>query len=111
MLQFFEGIEWSNPQNRAQRAQKVYERLTQDTTLPVRIAAAAAMRMIISESDDEQLAVFTPGLPAMLKCYFDLIREIGVDEVIDALSTIITRFADDVEPYAVEIMKQLWKPS
>ena len=67
MLQFFEGIEWSNPQNRVQCAQKVYERLTSDTELPVRISAAAALRLVISESDEEQRELCGAGPVRVLR--------------------------------------------
>lgn len=56
------------------------------------------------EGADETLL---PVLPQILEQYFRIMNEIGNDEVVSALQTIIDTFGDHIEPHAVALTNQL----
>lgn len=48
-----------------------------------------------------------PFLPQLLSEYFRIMNEIGNDEVVAALQTIIDKFGDHIEPHSVALVTQL----
>jgi importin-7 len=118
MQQFAGDIEWQNKMMQLQAAQNVVNCL-KDPDFPVQITAATALQYLIRDAEDVTedaeegapdhpvIQVVKSVLPQILQAYFAMMNEIGVDEVIDALSTIISALADDIEPYAVDIVSNL----
>jgi hypothetical protein len=43
----------------------------------------------------------------MLKCYLSLMNEFDNEELVSAFESIMSIFADDIKPYAVDICKHL----
>ncbi|CAK4072653.1 unnamed protein product [Aphanomyces euteiches] len=79
-----------------------------DSELPVRIEAAKALRhLVMYEHSNAVLDAMRPHLPQIMEQYFKLMDEIGNDEVVIALEHIIDQFADEIGPYAVQLIEKL----
>ncbi|ETV94333.1 hypothetical protein H310_11980 [Aphanomyces invadans] len=79
-----------------------------DSELPVRIEAAKALRHIVMyEHSNAVLDAMRPVLPQIMEQYFKLMDEIGNDEVVIALEHIIDQFAEEIGPYAVQLIEKL----
>ncbi|OQR99928.1 hypothetical protein THRCLA_06328, partial [Thraustotheca clavata] len=79
-----------------------------DTELPVQIEAAKTLRYIVTyEHSEAALNVMRPLLPEIMQQYFSLMDEIGNDDVVIALEHIIDAFADEIGPYAVQLIQKL----
>ncbi|RHY59605.1 hypothetical protein DYB34_002793 [Aphanomyces astaci] len=79
-----------------------------DVELPVRIEAAKALRhLVMYEHSTAVLDAMRPVLPQIMEQYFKLMDEIGNDEVVIALEHIIDQFADEIGPYAVQLVGKL----
>lgn len=76
-----------------------------DPELPVRVQAALAINHLV-ESDCCNECVLRV-LPELVRALFALMADIGNDEVIQALDTLIDKFGDQMSPYAVEIVRAL----
>ena len=117
MQQFAGSLTWHNKLAQLNSAQNVVQCL-KDPELPVQVTAATALMYLIKDAEengsDEEgspdhpvIQVVKSVLPQILQAYFTMMNEIGVDEVIDALSTIISALSDDIEPYAIDIVTNL----
>ena len=82
---FFCDIEWSNSENRKVNVERVVQCL-KDSDFPVRVEAATAIRYIIDNSTKEQLTPFLPIVPQLLETFFGLMNEMGLSDVIEAVS-------------------------
>lgn len=80
----------------------------QDPELPVRIEAAKTLKSLVvyEESDTIQQAL-RPILPQVLNQYFELMDEIGNDEVVGALETIIEQFGNEMGPFAMQLVEKM----
>lgn len=80
----------------------------QDVELPVKIEAAKTLRyLVVYEHSTIMLDELRPLLPSVLDQYFRLMDEIGNDEVVCALETIIDAFGDEIVPFANELVVKL----
>ena len=120
MQQFAGDIQWQNSGMQLQAAQAVVNCL-KDPEFPVQVTAATALQYLIRDAEENaeeaEEGMNAPDHPviqvvkSVLPQILHILRndvEIGVDEVIDALSTIISALADDIEPYAIDIISNLW---
>jgi hypothetical protein len=78
-----------------------------DPELPVRMQAACALRYIVSNEDPAVHAVILPALPHLLDCYFQLMAELGVDDVVAALGALVNQYQEQITPYAVGMAAKL----
>ncbi|OQR88296.1 hypothetical protein ACHHYP_06979 [Achlya hypogyna] len=79
-----------------------------DPELPVQIEAAKTLRYIVTyEHSTAALDVMRPHLPDIMQQYFSLMDEIGNDDVVIALEHIIDAFAEEIGPYAVQLIQKL----
>eukprot|EP00947_MAST-08B_sp_MAST-8B-sp1_P000681 g681.t1 len=128
MLQQFAQVELSQADAQRQAVQALLQTLN-DPDLPVRMQAATAIKYVLEgqepdedEDDDDDAdeegkaggrepsvmkQVMLPVLPAVLGAYFSLMSEIGIDEVVSALQTIIAVFREHIAPHAVDIANKL----
>ncbi|TMW66813.1 hypothetical protein Poli38472_014125 [Pythium oligandrum] len=76
-----------------------------DPELPVRIEAAKTIRFVVQyPHSDTVLEVLQPRLPQILEQFFNLMDEIGNDEVVIALEQIIDKFADQIGPFSLQLI-------
>lgn len=84
---------------------KLTLRALQDKDLPVKIEAASALQYLIGV--DGAANIILPLLPEILNQYFIIMAEIGNDLVVQALETLIDKFADNIGPHAVILAQKL----
>jgi len=82
-----------------------------DKELPVRVAAALALRMLLSaldmENRSETAECLRPVLPQLLEAFLGLMHDIDNEDLIASLEIVVARFADAIGPYAVQLCSQL----
>lgn len=76
-----------------------------DQPLPVKFHAACALEKILQNKIAMQF--IKQGLDVMLKCYLNLMNEFDNEELVNAFENVMTIFADDIKPYAVDICNHL----
>ena len=80
----------------------------QDPELPVRIEAAKTLKsLVMYKHSGTILNHLRSILPQVLEQYFRLMDEIGNDEVVGALETIIDQFGDEMAPFALQMIEKL----
>jgi len=84
--------------------QSVFSRLA-DPSLPTQIEASKALRNLIGREGAKETLL--PVLPQILSEYFRILNEIGSDEVVDALETLIEVFGEHISPHATQLIQQL----
>mmetsp|Transcript_4901 Transcript_4901/g.7219 ORF Transcript_4901/g.7219 Transcript_4901/m.7219 type:complete len:1062 (+) Transcript_4901:138-3323(+) len=106
MVQRFSSVQWTDDgTNLRNLIQFVLLRLS-DPALPVQIEASKALRYLIEEAKGAEDTLL-PVLPQLLSEYFRIMNEIGNDEVVAALQTIIDKFGDHIEPHSIALVTQL----
>ncbi|KAJ8614532.1 hypothetical protein CTAYLR_000825 [Chrysophaeum taylorii] len=79
-----------------------------DAKLPVRVEAAGAVRQLLAASDHPGVDVLMrPALPQILDACFQIMGDIGSDDVVQALEIVIDKFGDEIAPYAVALARNL----
>jgi hypothetical protein len=84
--------------------------LLNDPDSVVRFAAASNLGVLL-ESLEEAVAIVRPMLVQLLAKLFDMLNEVGVDEVVGTVDTIIRVFSDEMPAMAqpvVTTLTQLW---
>ena len=99
----FADLPWSSPQN-AQACLQALMLCLRDPELPVKVSAAATFQHALDPAEGFPSMVvdpvILPHLSAVLESFFQMMGEVGVDEVVTALAVIIDRFSDEMPPYA-----------
>jgi importin-7 len=76
-----------------------------DKELPVSVESAKTIRFVVQyPHSDTVLEVIQPRLPQILERFFNLMDEIGSDEVVVALEQIIDKFGDQIGPYSLQLI-------
>jgi hypothetical protein len=73
--------------------------------LPVRLEAALALTKFLDNKIAEE--ALKPVLKNLLEKYLTMMDEIDSEELVSALENLMGVFADDIGPYAVEIVQKL----
>lgn len=76
-----------------------------DKALPVRVQAAIALERLLEQ--EIALELIKPGLDKILEIYFSVIDAIDHEQIVAALTGVIRKFGDDIDPYAVDLIKKL----
>jgi hypothetical protein len=105
MMQRFSAVTWTDDGTHLRNCIHSILNKLSDPELPVQIEASKALRFLIEVEGAEQTLL--PVLPQLLTEYFRIMNEIGNDEVVAALQTIIDVFGDHIQPHAVELVRQL----
>eukprot|EP01089_Gocevia_fonbrunei_P001110 TRINITY_DN11052_c0_g2_i1.p1 TRINITY_DN11052_c0_g2~~TRINITY_DN11052_c0_g2_i1.p1 ORF type:complete len:716 (-),score=191.12 TRINITY_DN11052_c0_g2_i1:200-2140(-) len=82
-------------------------RLTHDKDLVVRVKAALSLRLLLCQPQGIAVAALRPHLGELLEVFFSLMKELDNDEVVKGLQTIIDKYSDEIEPYAIELCRRL----
>ena len=83
----------------------IFNNMNEAQPLPVKFNAACALEKILS--NDTATECVKPGLDTMLKCYLSLMNEFDSEDLVSAFESIMTIFADDIKPYAIDICNHL----
>jgi len=76
-----------------------------DKELPVKLEAAMAIsRLVHNEAVPQYLK---PKVPLLLEHFFKIIDEVGNEEIVLTLGTLIGQIGEDIAPYAIEITQRL----
>uniref|UniRef100_A0A7S3QJN0 Importin N-terminal domain-containing protein n=1 Tax=Chaetoceros debilis TaxID=122233 RepID=A0A7S3QJN0_9STRA len=105
MIQRFSFVNWTDDGTHLRTVIELVLRSLSDPALPVQIEASKALKFLIEAEGAEQTLL--PILPKILEEYFRIMNEIGNDDVIAALQSIIDRFGDHIEPHAIALVTQL----
>jgi hypothetical protein len=100
----FAEINFSNEQNLITGTQLVVNAI-RDKELPVQIQSAKTIKDLIPM--ESARTVVGPMLPQVIEQYFRLMTEIGNDDVVNALQSIIEHFEDQIAPLAAQLSQKL----
>jgi len=81
--------------------QGIFNNMENSQPLPVKFQAACALEKILS--NDTATEQVKPGLDTILKCYLSLMNEFDNEDLVSAFESVMTIFADDIKPYAIDI--------
>ena len=76
-----------------------------DPELPVRVQAALTVNEFVQSGCVD--ATVLSLLPQLVEALFALMNDIGNDEVIQSLDTLIEKYGEQMEPYAVQVVSAL----
>lgn len=79
----------------------IYKCLAQDPQPIVSIKAACAFNSILSHK--EAIEMVRPHLQQVLTVYIQLLEKYELEEIVESLEGIVTHFADNIGPYAVQL--------
>lgn len=99
------GFSYENKEILGEAIQGIYNCLVKDD-LPVRYQAAIALDKVIN-GDEELINYLKPNLAQILESFIYLISEVDDDELPNALERIVTYFQENIQDYAIEIIKHL----
>lgn len=102
----FSKLEYANKDNYGLAVRMTCNCLT-DGELPVKLEAAMAISRLVQ--NDEVPEYIKPQVPLLLEQFFRIIDEVGNEEVVSTLATLIGQIGEDIAPYAVEITNRLSK--
>jgi hypothetical protein len=106
-IECFENYKYTNITLLHEITKKICLILSQETELPVKVMAAIATPILLkNEGVKELLADYVPKL---LEIYLNLINTIDLEEILDGLELIISRFNYAVKDYAVALTFELVK--
>ena len=80
--------------------------MLRDRELPVRVQSALTLKELIESRCLESDAVLGV-LPQLLECLFSLIREVGADEIVSTLDTLIEHYGEQMAPYSLQVVTAL----
>jgi len=100
----YSRLEYSDKNHHAQAVTLVCDSL-KDKDLPVQMESAIALSRIVR--DETVVEFLRPQLPLILEQFFKLYDEIGQEEVVSTLGTLIGQFGDEIAPFAINLTKRL----
>ena len=76
--------------------------------LPVRLSAAQALTRLVRKKELLAMVRSSPGsIAAIFSSFFELLDELGNDEVISVLQELVGKLREDVEPYLMDLVNRL----
>ena len=105
LLGRYSKLEWQAKDKQAEAIVLVCANLQAPNALPTRLEAAAAISRLVR--DEQVLDFLRPQIPLIFSTFFDLMDEIGNEEVISTLQALLGQIGDDVEPFAHEVLTRL----
>lgn len=79
--------------------------LTNDAELPVKVEAATALPKLLIWAVSMQKV--KPDIKSLLGVYLNIMNSVDSENLVDALEVIISRFAEDIIPFALEMTEHL----
>jgi len=108
-LRNFSKLEYTNNDNSARCLTYLINCLCNDTSLPVKIEAAMALNLFMSDSDtgEKGKAIIIPHLQIIVMRIIEIIRQTEIDDVMIVLQKIVGLFDQELQPIAVQMTSQL----
>ncbi|XP_071104621.1 importin-7-like [Haliotis cracherodii] len=106
VIRYFCELKFRNEQNLMQAAEMIKACLCNDKDLPVRVEAAIALQMIITEQEKAKIYIRPFVKPVILEL-LKVIRETENDDLTGVMQRLVCTYTDDVIPIAVEMMSHL----
>jgi importin-7 len=108
-LRHFAKLNYSNAENSARCLTHLIHCLCNDTSLPVKVEAALALNMYISDTEmgDKSKAMIVPHLQLIVMRIIEIIRQTEIDDVMVVLQKIVSAFDQELQPIAVQITSEL----
>ena len=76
-----------------------------DRDLPVRVQAAVTIRELVEQQCMPPSMV--DMLPQLMEMLFSLLQEVGADEIVSTVDTLIEHYGEQMAPYAVQVVTAL----
>lgn len=106
MLHYFSDLKYKQDNNLLQALEHTKDCLCNDNELPVRVEAAIALQMLVSQHDKAKQFIRPHVKPVILEV-LRIIRETENDELTSVLQRLVCNYVEDVLPIAVEMMTHL----
>ena len=102
----FVEVPWTNQQNEILFTQSIL-RLMADPDLPVRVQTGCALITLLKRGSPVMLNIINSVLHDIVQGYLNLLREIAVDELFEALQALIERFSNKMGPMTNSLLQNL----
>ncbi|XP_041366189.1 importin-7-like [Gigantopelta aegis] len=106
VIRYFCELKFKQERNLIVAVEAVKECLCNDKDLPVRVEAALALQMLITEQEKAKVYIQPFVKPVVLEL-LQVIRETENDDLTAVMQRIVCTYVDDVIPIAVEMMTHL----
>ena len=108
-LRNFSKLEYSNVDNSARALTYLIQCLCNDTSIPVKVEAAMALNMFMSdtESGEKGKAIIVPHLQLIVMRIIEVIRQTEIDDLMIVLQKVVSLFDQELQPIAVQMTSQL----
>ncbi|CAF0864105.1 unnamed protein product [Rotaria sp. Silwood1] len=108
-LRNFSKLEYTNHDNSVRCLTYLINCLCNDTSLPVKVEAAMALNLFMSDSDtgEKGKAIIVPHLQIIVMRIIEIIRQTEIDDVMIVLQKIVGLFDQELQPIAVQMTSQL----
>ena len=105
LLGRYSKLDWQDSERQADSIVRVCSCLHPSNALPVRLEAAACISRLVR--NEAVLSFIQPQIPLVLSTFFSLMDEIGTEDVISTMQTLLGHIGEEVEPFAAEIVQRL----
>ena len=78
----------------------------QNDHIAVQIEAAQALAQLVNHQEEHVKQVIRPQLPQLIGAFFKAVADIGSEEILGALNTLLHNFGEEITPYAVNLAEQ-----
>jgi hypothetical protein len=106
-IECYEDFKFTNINLLHEITKKICFILDKETELPVKVMAAITAPILLKHKGVKDL--LTDSVPKLLEIYLNLVNTIDLEEILDGLETIISRFGNSVKDYAVALTFELVK--
>jgi hypothetical protein len=108
-LRNFSKLEYTNSDNSVRCLTYLINCLCNDTSLPVKVEAAMALNLFMSDTDtgEKGKAIIIPHLQLIVMRIIEIIRQTEIDDVMIVLQKIVGLFDQELQPIAIQMTSQL----
>ncbi|CAH1785309.1 unnamed protein product [Owenia fusiformis] len=106
VVRYFSEVQFKSEANLIKALQAVQGCLCGDKDLPVRVEAAIALQMLITEQEKAQDHM-RPYVKSVILEMLKIIRETENDDLTNVLQKLVCTYVDDIPPIAVEMTQHL----
>lgn len=106
-IECYEDFKYTNSSLLNEIVRKICFILDKESELPVKVMASITAPILLKHKGVREL--LSDSVPKLLEIYLNLVNTIDLEEVLDGLETIISRFGSSVKDYAVALTFELVK--